>query len=86
MDVFQSDEFRVPRIDAAVPTPDPEPEKKTYPYTTGLLAVLVALAGGLLAFRFAGTAGFGWAAAVWLLLFVVVLGRVITELANRPRG
>lgn len=84
MDIFQTDEFR--------PGPPPRPgtapiaearQRTSYPYTTGVLAVTLAVAGGLIVSGLSGTAGFGWAAAAWLLLFSVLLGRLITVLANR---
>ncbi len=86
MDIFQTDEFR-PK---APVTPRPEPlsapverKRTAYPYTTGVLAVVVAVAGGLIASQLSGTSGFGWAAAAWLLAFVALLGRLITAVANR---
>jgi len=92
VDAFQSDEFRVPKIEPArapatsVATAVPVSARKSYPYTTGLLAVIVAVAGGVIGTQMVGTSGFGWFAAIWLLLFVLLLARLITDLANRPRG
>ena len=60
-----------------------ERKRSSYPYTTGVLAVTLAVAGGVIVSQLSDTAGFGWAAAVWLLVFFVLLGRLITELANR---
>ena len=83
MDVFQSDEFRSVRLE---PSPAAPPARKTYPYTTGVLTAVVALAGGVAAWGLAGTAAFGWAVAAWLLLLVVLLARLVADLAIRRHG
>lgn len=84
MDVFQTDEFRPAPPLRVAPRPATAVRQRTsYPYTTGVLAVTLAVAGGLIVAGLSGTAGFGWAAAAWLLVFSVLLGRLITALANR---
>ena len=84
MDVFQTDEFRPGPPPRPATAPIAEAGKRTsYPYTTGVLAVTLAIAGGFIAGGLSGTPAFGWAAAAWLLIFSVLLGRLITALANR---